>query len=484
MKIMPRAVCLLAGVALAAGCGSTTASQSSTTASQQSSASTGSATPPTSQYSKTTEAGFPVYDAGGWTGQSYAQQTALVAKAKGPFPVVSGSTTRGVTSKSITIEGVITASTPGGAAPFPGLCEAVKARFARANREGGVDGRTINFLGCKNDQGSPSQNASEIQQAVQGDHAFAIIPANSVAPQGYAFLNSNHVIYMGGGSAPDELGSPFAFPPVGAFTFQPIPGYGISYPLFGVYAQAFGIHDPSTLRVAFVGDDESFTPLIAHIAVLDAQVTHSKVVYSTTSLPGPTAAPLTDYTTIVSQIQAAKPNLIWVNVLSPQTTAGLISALKSAGVPAQEIMQAVFTDTRIFQSPQLAQAMDGTVAYDPGALPGSTAPGVQEMEADLKAIGDSSVSVSYSTLSAYAGADFLVWALQHHKGPLTEESVVNQLNAGSQYPGLSGAFCGISLPLDHYTEPPCLTFARIDAASKSFVTKLPVTLVHTVLAKQ
>ena len=58
---------------------------------------------------------------------------------------------------------------------------------------------------------------------------------------------------------------------------------------------------------------------------------------------------------------------------------------------------------------------------------------------------------------------------------------MNQLNtgAGSQYPGLPGAVCGIYEPLHHYTSTTCLQFGKIDAAQKKFDLLTPVTFVRS-----
>ena len=468
----------LAAALLAAGCGTKVDNSGSSASSAKSAGTTASST--SNSASTKTEGGFPVYAEDGWKGQTYEEQTKIIEKDKGAFPKVSGSTTRGVTKDAIKIEGVITKATAQGAVIYPGVCEAAEARFERANREGGVNGRKIDFGGCKDDGGDPARNTSLAQEAVERDKAFAVVPANSVAPGGFKYLNKNHVIYSGAGVAPQELGDPFAFPAGGPFTFEPVKGQVIAYPQFGAYAKAFGTGDPKDLKVAFVADDQSYTPLVANIAKLHAEKSGSEVVYSTTSLPGPTAAPLTDYTTIVSQIKAKKPNVIWVLVSNPQTVAGLVAALKGTGTPPEQIIQANFTDDRIFENPQLAQAMDGTVAFGPTAMPGNDAEGVKMMQKDLEAIGKKA-PVGGSSLNGYAAADFLVWALKNHKGELTTEALANELNKGTQYPGVPGAVCGLNLPLHHYTQPPCLSFAQVNANGKTFDTKLPVTLIPTEL---
>ena len=78
-----------------------------------------------------------------------------------------------------------------------------KARFARANTEGGVNGRKINYLGAADNKLDPSQDLSTVKKIVEQDKAFAIVPMVSpMLAQGGTYLVTNKVPFFGWGITP------------------------------------------------------------------------------------------------------------------------------------------------------------------------------------------------------------------------------------------------------------------------------------------
>src|SRR5688572_29413618 len=68
----------------------------------------------------------------------------------------SGGAVRGVTDDEITIGGIAPLTSASGG--YPGADIGAHARFARANEEGGVQGRTINYLGTEDDNEDGTKN--------------------------------------------------------------------------------------------------------------------------------------------------------------------------------------------------------------------------------------------------------------------------------------------------------------------------------------
>src|SRR4051794_4480164 len=114
----------------------------------------------------------------------------------------NSSSAEGFTSTSITVEGdIVKTSAVGYSQKLAEL--GAKARFERANNEGGVNGRKINYLGAVDNHLDPSQDLSTIKKVVQQDKAFAVVPLISpVLAQGGQFLVQNKVPFYGWGITP------------------------------------------------------------------------------------------------------------------------------------------------------------------------------------------------------------------------------------------------------------------------------------------
>ncbi len=108
----------------------------------------------------------------------------------------------GFTSTSITIEGDVDKTSASGQSEA--LAElGAKARFARANAEGGVNGRKINYLGSADNKLDPAQDLPTVKKIVEQDKAFAIVPMVSpVLAAGGTYLVNNKVPFYGWGITP------------------------------------------------------------------------------------------------------------------------------------------------------------------------------------------------------------------------------------------------------------------------------------------
>src|ERR1700722_12876877 len=62
---------------------------------------------------------------------------------------------------------------------FPGIAAGFRARIARFNRNGGLGGRKIKFIGVLDDNLTPSTSATHTQQLVLDNHVFADAPFES-----------------------------------------------------------------------------------------------------------------------------------------------------------------------------------------------------------------------------------------------------------------------------------------------------------------
>ena len=121
-----------------------------------------------------------------------------------------GGSVRGVTDDSIKVGGIVSMTTASGYSKKDTDLGA-KARFDRANAEGGINGRTIDYLGAEDDGQDPAKNLAAARKLVQQDKVFAISPMSSVTFSGADFLQKQKVPTFGWGTLPSFCGPTYIY---------------------------------------------------------------------------------------------------------------------------------------------------------------------------------------------------------------------------------------------------------------------------------
>lgn len=386
------------------------------------------------------------------------------------YAPVNGATTRGIRGHVITIGGVAT-QTEGGVTVSPGACQGAAARFALANRQGGVNGYTFNYIGCSDDGGSATTSQQDVENLVNHDNAFAVVPFSSYAPSGAStFLNAEHVPYFGWGAVGycGWNNYQFAFSDIGAVAgVCSLPGFGTFEDAVAVYAYEKLLHkSPGSLKLAIVGatGENFFTTGLEG----SAKASGADIVYAGNPIPTPPAPPLTDYTPLALQLVHANANVI----LDFGDQAGGLIALKqalSANGYTGDILSPSITDA-ILSTSTTAAGLNGVYAttLDVG-LPNTDAEWTQIKQA-AEAVGAGADYTSQNFVSSYAAADFFLKALALVTGPLTTEKLTNAINNGYSYPGIPTVWCATGdWPwVRLYPQGAgCVAFGQVSAASKS-----------------
>src|SRR5580700_2944289 len=153
--LRPVVIALVAVGLVAAGCSSSSKSSSSSSSSTATTAAAATATTAGSGSSSGLDnaSGGPL------------EQLAATGALKGP---AGTGLTRGVTSSTITMGCVYTS------ASYAGYEQGLQARIARANKAGGVNGRMINLLPCKDDGPGVQSNVQDVQQLVNENNVFGV----------------------------------------------------------------------------------------------------------------------------------------------------------------------------------------------------------------------------------------------------------------------------------------------------------------------
>ena len=131
----------------------------------------------------------------------------------GSDPVAPAGRTRGVTDTSIKVGGL------GYSFVYGGADIGAKARFQRANDAGGVNGRTIDYLGFTDDGGDPTAGTAAATKLVEQDGVFAVVPTVTPDLAASTYLVDQKVPYFGWALSSNFCGNPYGF----GFTGCPVP---------------------------------------------------------------------------------------------------------------------------------------------------------------------------------------------------------------------------------------------------------------------
>jgi branched-chain amino acid transport system substrate-binding protein len=387
------------------------------------------------------------------------QQAGAVAKTiLGPLHKVSGSTTRGISDKTITIAGIST-ETQGGAPALQGGCAGTKARFARADRQGGVRGYKINYLGCSDDGGSAQTADQLIHKAVQQQNAFAIVPLSSVVSSAAdgEFLNASHELYFGTGLTPTYCGwntAPFAFSSMESVgctvnsNKQFLSSFTIS--IYNSYKAQKNVK-PSSIKWALVSSNLPNDHAISNAQAAIAKTLGNKVTYNAWPEPAPGSPPVTDWGPVAEQIIQSGANAVELELVG-QPAFELMGALKANGYQG-DIEGVGFNAPGVLSVASLRSVVDGTLGED--SWTGSTvypSPQMTQVQKDLTAIRSRLSPDNFPVLWGYQAADFFLQALAKTTGTLTEEKVANLINGGFTYTGYGTATGPSVWPQGHVTQ--------------------------------
>jgi hypothetical protein len=396
-----------------------------------------------------------------------APAAAAAATSAGTPAGSAAGTTRGLSAGKIVIEGDATLSIPGANPPFPGIEDGIKARIAQQNREGGINGRQIDYLGTLDDQASQSTLVTNISKAVLNNNAFAVGPIVTVAQLPTAFIAQNHVPVFGFGDSPGWCGQPYAMSFDGCLE-SVNRGDDTTAALV---AQYLGGAKGKTYGLIF-NDSQS-----AGLKVDSAAATAAgfSVCYGQSVVP---LTPVSDYTPYVTPIMqkcggGKGPDVMFVSVTGLQAELGIITDLRAAGYKGL-IVTATY-DPNLLKAPGAATALAGSVIIVYSVAPEQfSTPGLAQFKKDLTAIGAPTTGgFSYGELLGYAAADFMIQSMEHAGKNLTAQSLVAAMQQGYDYPGVAGFVTATKYPSAYSEASPCGSLLKVSGGQ--FEAAVPLT---------
>ena len=356
---------------------------------------------------------------------------------------------RGVTDSEIRIGGIAEASN------YIGIDDGAKARYERANREGGIHGRNIIYVGVSDDGSDSARNLDIAREFATRDDVFGLAPVatQSLLPATTDYLAAQHVPFVGWGFMPGFCGNDWAFGFNGCLVGDK--------EIQGSYLQPIIIESGKPvedIKFAFQSEDGDAgkTALrdFGDICVIEG----CEVVYTKSDIP--LNAVITDYTPYVQAIIASEPDIVFVNV-SFANAIGLTGALKDANFGGLMINFVTYAPGFLESQPEAATILEGVyvnIQIPPGEV---DTPASAQMIADLEAI-DAEPFISFGASIGYWSADVMVQMLEEAGEDLTPESFEAAINDGFTYETIEGGIGPVEYPNDHTAPRSCTALVKVE----------------------
>lgn len=337
---------------------------------------------------------------------------------------------------------------------YPGLDTGFEARIERANREGGVHGRQLRFLGTTDDGSSPDANLSAVRSLVQNEDVFAVLPVASAVflPQSSDFLVQEGVPYVGWGFMPGFCGSDWGYGFNGCLSNYDVTATSLAEPAVEVTGE-----DASDLRVAIQSGDDESGDLGRTVQAAAFEELGAEVVYNEADLP--VAGGVTDYTPFVQAILESEPDVVVLSTDFPGAV-GLSGALTASGYEGVVQSFVTYVPGVLDEQPDVAAALEGTYVNVQIPPQEDESPAIAQIEEDLEAIGEDTF-ITFGAAIGYWQADLFVQALAAAAEP-TPEALQEVMTGGFTYEAPEGYLDGLEFPAA-LTEPaPCAALVRVE----------------------
>ncbi|CUU58185.1 ABC-type branched-chain amino acid transport system, substrate-binding protein [Parafrankia irregularis] len=359
--------------------------------------------------------------------------------------------TRGVTDTSIKIGGLATVTSPSGIA-FGDADAGAKARFARANAEGGIAGRTIDYVGVRDDGSDPARNSAQATALVSRDEVFAAAPVLTTTSSYIDTFCKDVTPFFGWGTESGFCGNAIGFSIVGCQTPTAEQRASVNTGPPAMVNALIPAGSPKSIAMIGIDNDAARQ---GNITVSQGfQAAGFNVVYEKTPIP---VSGLSDPTPIVQAVmtadQGAPPAAVFM-VTPVGDAVKLLGALRAAGYDG--ILLTPFYDPRLAGAKELADTY-AVMQWQPGLS--TDVPGIKQMMADFKAYAPD-LPDSLPAMAGYWAADMLVTALQKVGRDLTVDALLKTLN-GDYTNYVAGAVPETRWPLNHVAASPCGTLAHL-----------------------
>ncbi len=363
--------------------------------------------------------------------------------------------TRGVTATSIKVGGL------GYSFLYGDADIGARARFRRANDAGGVNGRTIDYLGLTDDGGDPDLGAQAAAALVGQDQVFAVVPTITPDLSSAEYLVHQKVPYFGWALSSNFCGNDYGFGFDGCLVSK-----GVTSNAWGVLvARAFGAPNGGKSAAILTENTPSGRYQLRSLTAA-LRSANLDVVYGKTSLTVPATA---DYGAVLQEVLAGNggtsPDSVFV-VGNISNVLGTQQALRAAG------FLGVFTN-QLEYAPELVAPSVGAFVMVQTAPTESAAtnPAIARMVADVQKVAPGQ-PITQSVMAGYWSADLFLAAVKRAGKHLTTAKLLKVANSGFTYK-VANTVGPTTFPAAHSEPTPC--GALVTSNGTAYAVNVPYT---------
>ncbi|WP_214413089.1 ABC transporter substrate-binding protein [Sphaerisporangium fuscum] len=360
----------------------------------------------------------------------------------------------GVTATTVRVGAVLTRTSASGYSTKDAEIGA-RARFERANAQGGVNGRRIEFVGAEDDNQDAAKGDAAAKKLVQKDGVFAVVPVHAPNFGGAAFLEQSKVPWFGWATGPQWCGTTTGFGYNGCLA--PKPGAGSQTWWGHQFADLIGGAQGKTVYVQTT--DSSGSKYGGTTISQSFQAAGFRLAGVNSGLPA--AAPPPDWLPYVNKIMKSAggrpPDVVVSIIAGTKFNTGLYSALKKAGYKGY-LTDATSYDAAILKDPATAQALEGVVAAPMFEPFESTAPEIAQLRADVEKIAPGTTLTQHLAIG-YWSADIFLKVLEKTGKDVTRAKFLRTANSGFTYE--NAGFGRVDYPKDHDEPNGCGALVRL-----------------------
>jgi ABC-type branched-subunit amino acid transport system substrate-binding protein len=344
---------------------------------------------------------------------------------------------------------------------FAGADIGARARFARANAAGGVNGRTIDYIGVRDDRGGGSAGADAGSALVNTDGVFAVVPVVTPDLAAAPTFVSTGTPYFGWAISSNFCGHRNGFgitgcqlPPAGRSTSD-------AWPLLVKAAlEAAAPGSSQSAPVALLAENTPAGQYVLRALQAAAKSVGFSVVSATSNLPVPATADDAGIAhAVLAANQGGPPSAVFI-VGSYSNITLLRRALRDAGFGG------VVTDMVQYEPELVADAAGSSIMIQTAAVQTtSTNPAMQQLVQDVNAVAPGR-PIDQAVVAGYWSADLFLAALQRAGRQLTAPRLLRTTNRAFTYvvPGTVGP---TRFPAAHDVPAPCGSLVTSDGVAFS-----------------
>jgi ABC-type branched-subunit amino acid transport system substrate-binding protein len=357
----------------------------------------------------------------------------------------------------------------------PGATQGFEAGIYRFNKAGGLDGRKITYVGFLDDAFSPATALTDVQQLVQKDHVFAVVPFNNeTATQSVStFLSQNKTPLIGYGVTPPFIDNPWAWSINGDYA------KGKTTATTAIVELLSALHKKgSQLKFAIPANDGASSVNAVNEIKTAIESSGAKVVYDATNIP---PVGTTNYQPYAQAIISSGANAVF-DALGNADAIGVTAALKQDGFKGPNLNGVTyFPDTQLASNPSEDSALQGSYVSNSMPATEDNTPATIQAIKDLKAVGappylTTGVSIGYWSAQLFIAMLKATEAKVGSAAKVTPEAVYRTVNAGFTYKGaLAGGLASEKFPYAEHYGTTCYGLLQIEGTKYVDVAKYQCT---------